>query len=114
MWYAGSYILRKYYMVFDATPQLSADGQQGYLQVGFAQAYHESSGGDDDDGNDINPSDPSESLLDKLLPVIYAVIIIVIVVVLCIVWFTYYRMKQRAKIAKMSHSELTENAEIIM
>ena len=100
-------------MVFDATPQLQ-DGQS-FLKIGFAQAYRKQS--DDDGGNGgggVDPVDPNDSLLEKLLPAIYAVIIVAIVVILSIVLFSYYKMRQRARIAKMSHQELTSNAEVIL
>ena len=97
-------------MVFDATPEILDDS--GFLKIGFAQAFHENK--NDDNGGGIDPVDPSENFLDKLLPAIYAVIVIAIVVILAIVMFSYYKMRQKARIAKMSHQELTENAEIIM
>ena len=92
-------------MVFDATPAQA--GSTSFLRVGFAQRNQE-------EAQIVPTDDPVEEILHKFLPVIYAVIAALALAVLCTVWFTCYRMRQRAKYAGMSRDEQGDNAEQIL
>ena len=99
-------------MVFDGSPKTVGNNQ--VLTIGFAQAYHANDNDDNGGGDKPIPNDESDSLFDRVLPVLYALIIIFIVVVIAKVAYKYHRMKKREKLDLMTHEELASNAEVIM